>query len=108
MALCKLLRPSRCSWNRGIVPYFCSRSLHLSTGSAAEDKSYRFVVCGAGAGGLAVGSSLGRRFGPGQLAVIEPAEVSAVRTHITAGDRRGRLGCEETARSGLHLIKERA
>ena len=46
---------------------------------AAADKSYQFVVCGGGAGGLAVASSLGRRFGRGKLAVIEPADVS--RTH---------------------------
>ena len=39
------------------------------------DRSYQFVVCGAGAGGLAVASILGRRFGPDKLAILDPAEV---------------------------------
>ena len=50
------------------------RALHVSP-QRNVDRSYQFVVCGAGAGGLAVGSTLGRKFGPGKLAVIEPREV---------------------------------
>lgn len=51
------------------------RSLHVQAPQRAADKSYQFVVCGGGPGGLAVASSLGRRFGEGRLAVIEPANV---------------------------------
>ena len=45
----------------------------LSTKS--EDQSFRFVVCGAGTGGLAVASTLADKFGEGNVAVIEPADV---------------------------------
>ena len=55
------------------APY-ALRSLHVGARRDA-DKSYKFVVCGGGPGGLAVASSLGRRFGNGSLAVIEPADV---------------------------------
>lgn len=51
----------------------CARALH-STPPRSADKSYQFVVCGGGAGGLAVGASIARKFGPGKLAVIEPSE----------------------------------
>ena len=51
------------------------RSLHSGRPHQAADKSYQFVVCGGGAGGLAVASWLGRRFGEGKLAVIEPSSV---------------------------------
>ena len=51
------------------------RSLHCGQPRRLADKSYQFVVCGGGPGGLAVAASLGRRFGPGQLAVIEPSTV---------------------------------
>lgn len=91
MALHKLLRPYRCTADRGAVVagrLLRSRALHLSAASSSgsatsatasagggeDHRSYRFAVCGAGAGGLAVGSALARRFGPGQLALIEPAE----------------------------------
>ena len=53
----------------------CARALH-STPPRSADKSYQFVVCGGGAGGLAVGASIARKFGPGKLAVIEPSEVT--------------------------------
>ena len=52
----------------------CARALHATSPHGA-DKSYQFVVCGGGAGGLAVGASIARKFGPGKLAVIEPSEV---------------------------------
>ena len=53
-----------------------ARSLHVGEPRRVADKSYKFVVCGAGPGGLAVASSLGRRFGEKSLAIIEPADVS--------------------------------
>ena len=53
-----------------------ARSLHVGEPRSGADKSYKFVVCGAGPGGLAVASSLGRRFGNKSVAVIEPADVS--------------------------------
>lgn len=37
----------------------------------------QFVVCGAGAGGLAVASRLGRKFGEGKVTIVDPAEVRA-------------------------------
>ena len=53
------------------------RGLHTSGSPllSESDKSFDFVVCGGGAGGLAVASSLSKRFGEGKVAVIEPAEV---------------------------------
>lgn len=41
------------------------------------EQSSRFVVCGAGAGGLAVAARLGRKFGEGSVTVVDPAEVKA-------------------------------
>lgn len=41
-------------------------------------QSHRFVICGGGAGGLAVASSLARRFGRNQVAIIEPSDVSLI------------------------------
>ncbi len=49
------------------------RGLHVSCSRA---DAYRFVVCGGGTGGLAVASSLARRFGEKHVAVIEPSDVS--------------------------------
>ena len=51
------------------------RQFHASVIDSQVDQSYQFVVCGAGAGGLAMASILGRRFGPDKLAIIDPAEV---------------------------------
>ena len=51
-----------------------SRGLN-SAANHQVDLSYQFVVCGAGAGGLAVSSILGRRFGPGKVGIIDPADV---------------------------------
>ena len=58
------------------APAATARSLHVGEPSGVADKSYKFVVCGAGPGGLAVASSLGRRFGEKSIAIIEPADVS--------------------------------
>ena len=63
-------------WTRNLLAVSLARSLHATPQSNAADKSYQFVVCGAGAGGLAVGSTLCRKFGPGKVAIIEPSEVS--------------------------------
>lgn len=58
---------------------FCSKVLRarcLHTTPVQEaDKAYKFVVVGAGTGGLAVSSALGRKFGAGNVAVVEPSEV---------------------------------
>lgn len=56
-----------------------ARSFHSGRPLRAADKSYQFVVCGGGPGGLAVASSLGRRFGKGSLALIEPSDVRKYR-----------------------------
>ena len=69
-----------------------ARSLHVGEPrQGGADKSYKFVVCGAGPGGLAVASSLGRRFGKKSLAVIEPADVrkcQAVSEPVDAAPQR--------------------
>lgn len=61
---------------------FCSKVLRarcLHTTPVQEaDKAYKFVVVGAGTGGLAVSSALGRKFGAGNVAVVEPSEVSFI------------------------------
>ena len=48
----------------------------FSSTAAATEESYRFVVAGGGAGGLAIASSLARKHGDGSVAVIEPSHVS--------------------------------
>ena len=40
------------------------------------DEYSRFVVCGAGAGGLAMAARLGRKFGEGNVIVVDPADVN--------------------------------
>lgn len=55
---------------------FSSRSIHSSSAAlAAAELSSQFVVCGAGAGGLAVAARLARRFGEGKVTIVDPAEV---------------------------------
>ena len=44
-----------------------SHSIHLSSVNKQQDNGYKFVVCGGSAGGLAVASSLARRFGEKQV-----------------------------------------
>lgn len=53
--------------------FVCKRLAHSA---ASGVRSHQFVVCGGGAGGLAVASSLARRFGKEKVAVIEPSDVS--------------------------------
>ena len=48
----------------------------FSTAAILNNDSFRFVVAGGGAGGLAVASSLARKYGDGSVAVIEPSDVS--------------------------------
>jgi len=55
---------------------FC-RNAFLST-SSSEDP--RFVVVGGGAGGLAVGSWIRRKYGENCVTIIEPAEVVELHT----------------------------
>ena len=52
------------------------RLMHVSATDFKD--AYKFVICGGGAGGLAVASSLARRFGEKQVAVIEPSDVSRI------------------------------
>ena len=53
------------------------KSLFHSTPSARAqlDHTHQFVVVGGGAGGLAVGSWIRRKYGENSLAIIEPADV---------------------------------
>lgn len=59
-----------------------SSSLHHSSRclSTAANCDYfsRFVVCGGGAGGLAVASTLAAKYGKDDVAIIEPSEVRTV------------------------------
>ena len=47
----------------------------FSSTAVQNNESYRFVVAGGGAGGLAIASSLVRKHGKGSVAVIEPSQV---------------------------------
>ena len=62
------------------------RQLHVSASPAQVDQSYQFVVCGAGAGGLAMASILRRRFGPDKLVIIDPADVGSMLQAYTYTD----------------------
>lgn len=55
-----------------------ARGVHTSSvqqSPASVEESSQFVVCGAGAGGLAVAARLGRKFGEGKVTIVDPAEV---------------------------------
>ena len=70
------MHSSRCSVTRLLPLAAWARGLHVGAPRcAAAERSYQFVVCGGGPGGLAVAASLGRRFGEGKVAVIEPSDV---------------------------------
>lgn len=56
------------------IPRVSASLLHTTPSSAVSlDDSHRFVVVGGGAGGLAVGSWIGRKYGAENLAIVEPA-----------------------------------
>ena len=63
--------------------YRISRCLSTVGGSDCDQFS-RFVVCGGGAGGLAVASTLAARYGKEQVAIIEPSEVRALHSSYCA------------------------
>lgn len=75
------------------------RSVHSSCavlGPQAEPEvhSSQFVVCGAGAGGLAVASRLARKFGEGKVAIVDPAQVSCACTQFNPEEvQRIKLDC---------------
>ena len=52
-----------------------SKCLATAASNSDYDQFSRFVVCGGGAGGLAVASTLAARYGKEDVAVIEPSEV---------------------------------
>ncbi|XP_038076099.1 sulfide:quinone oxidoreductase, mitochondrial-like [Patiria miniata] len=56
-------------------PSSCHGRLASTEGSTPSPSMYKFVVVGGGAGGLAMASSLSRKHGKGQVAVIEPSDV---------------------------------
>ena len=74
-ALFQLLARQHPGFSAARTLRLAAAGLHTEPLLRGANKSYQFVVCGGGPGGLAVASSLGRRFGPGRLAVIEPANV---------------------------------
>jgi len=82
MSLSKVSRTSKIQWRWAPAVLSSARGLHTTQRRDGADRSFQFVVCGAGAGGLVVGSTLARRFGRGKLAVIEPAEVDSCKTNL--------------------------
>ena len=52
-----------------------SEASSSSVPPSTSSSMYKFVVVGGGAGGLALASSLSRRYGKGQVAIIEPSDV---------------------------------
>lgn len=49
------------------------------SGSSKKDvKHYKMVIAGGGTGGLSVAARACRAFGPGKVAIVEPAEVRLV------------------------------
>ena len=61
---------------RNVVRFLRNNTRSFNTTSSRQAQhSYRFVVVGGGAGGLAVASTLSRRFGKGATAIVEPCEV---------------------------------
>jgi hypothetical protein len=88
-ARASLLSARAASLRRGRLPELPHQQQRRGLGtscaplSPAVDKSSQFVVCGAGAGGLAVAARLGRKFGEGKLTVVEPAEVVYIEGHCT-------------------------
>lgn len=69
------MRVSLPSTTKAAFRYFSS---YFSSTAAQNSESYRFVVAGGGAGGLAIASSLARKHGDGSVAVIEPSQVCLV------------------------------
>jgi len=60
-----------------------------SSAAAQSNESYRFVVAGGGAGGLAIASSLARKYGEGSVAVIEPSEVWSLGSDLYSHSNKG-------------------
>lgn len=48
--------------------------------ASSPQKEYKFVVAGAGSGGMAMANALTRKFGKGKVAVVEPSEVNQLNT----------------------------
>lgn len=69
---------------KSVKPLFCNQintvkltSCGFSTSNRRdENKSYKLLVVGGGCGGLATGSMFSRKLGKGQVAILEPREVS--------------------------------
>ncbi|KAK3095999.1 hypothetical protein FSP39_021834 [Pinctada imbricata] len=53
---------------------FCAISRTFATTTALEQKKYKLVVVGGGAGGCATAAKFSRKLGKGNVAVIEPSE----------------------------------
>ena len=70
--------PIRVSSRVSLSPVTRGTVRSLSSTVARNNESYRFVVAGGGAGGLAIASSLARKHGEGSVAVIEPSQVMVV------------------------------
>ena len=68
---------------------------YLSTSSASASGE-KFVVCGAGAGGLAVAARLGRTFGEGSVTIVDPAQVS----ELSPGQRTQSMLVDQAQVSG--------
>lgn len=56
------------TWNR--------RDFSVSTTTSAPERSYRLLVLGGGTAGCAIASKFASSLGKGNVAVVDPAEVS--------------------------------
>lgn len=57
------------------IQILAARACNYSTGQS-EKASYKCVVLGGGTGGCAMAAKMTRKFGAGQVAVVEPNDVS--------------------------------
>ena len=69
--------PAVCS-TATVNPCIKLQSAYSTSPTNTPADGYKFVVVGGGTGGLAMASWLSRKHGKGQVAVVEPADVSLI------------------------------
>lgn len=63
-------------------PYVAAVANFSTTSRRDEQKSYKLLIVGGGCGGLAAGHMFCRKLGKGNVAIIEPSDVSALILHF--------------------------
>lgn len=66
-------------------PLLTVRVLAAQNGLQRDKSTYKCVVLGGGAGGCAMAAKMKRKFGAGQVAVVEPADVSTLKRALRFG-----------------------